>query len=199
MRWFRRRSSVELGTYVAPKPTDPPPVARIVDDGVLIAESLIVMTLRNHMIVDALRDKRDFDAEALAGLATRELAALADNEWETAERLMMQRENVVVDGAWLDDPDTLSDNRRESRRREAVHRAMSAAFASRAVNRDILLGLVERARAEAWDEVAVVLLDRTIEDPVRDRDYDAQRNERLGAFLALDLSELAAERGVSLL
>ncbi|MDJ0335541.1 hypothetical protein QMG83_09935 [Salinibacterium sp. G-O1] len=199
MRWFRRRSSVELGTYVAPKPTDPPPVERIVDDGVLIAESLIVMTLRNHMIVDALRDKRDFDAEALAGLATRELDALADNEWETAERLMMQRENVVVDGAWLDDPDALSDNRRESRRREAVHRAMSAAFASRAVNRDILLGLVERARAEAWDEVAVVLLDRTIEDPVRDRDYDAQRNERLGAFLALDLSELAAERGVSLL
>ncbi len=199
MRLFRRRSRVELGTYVAPHPTEPPPIARIVDDGVLIADSLLVITLRNQVIVDVLRDRGDFDPELLAAAATRELEALADNEWETAERLRMRREDMSVDDPWLDDPELTDDSRRESRRREAVHRAMSEAFAARAGDHDVLSALVERARDEAWDEISTVLLDRAvIDEPVRDASYEFHRDERLGALIALDLSELATEHGVTL-
>ena len=200
MRWFRRQSAVKLGTYKAPVPTDPPPVARIVEDGVLIAESLVVVTLRNQVIVDALRDKRDFDGAALAGVASRELERLADNEWETAERLRLRREAPGIDDDWPEYSDTINDHRRESERRESVHRAMSAAFAGRADDRDILSSLVERSRTAAWEDIAAVLIDRArFEEPIRDADYESRRNERLGALIALDLSELAAERGVSLL
>lgn len=200
MRLFRRRSSVELGTYVAPAPTEPPPIARIVDDGVLIAESLLAMTLRNQVIVDVLRDKRDFDPAALATSATRELEALAQNEWETAERLRMRREDTSVDDPWLDDPELAADRRRESLRREDVHRAMSLAFSARAGDSDVLASLVERGRGEAWHEISTVVLDRAvIDEPARDASYEFHRDERLGALIALDLSELAAQRGVSLL
>ncbi|MBG6053830.1 hypothetical protein IWX81_000220 [Salinibacterium sp. CAN_S4] len=200
MRLFRRRSSVELGTYKPPAPVEPPPIPRIVDDGVLIAESLLVMTLRNQVIVNVLRDRRDFDQESLFSMATKELETLADNEWETAERLRMRREHTSVDDPWLEDPDISGDHRRESQRREAVHRAMSDAFAARASDRDVLSALVERSRAGAWDEISTVLVDRAFQpEPVRDADYQAHRGERLGALIALDLSELAAERGVSLL
>jgi hypothetical protein len=191
---------VELGTYKPPAPVEPPPIPRIVDDGVLIAESLLVMTLRNQVIVNVLRDKRDYDEESLFSMATKELEALADNEWETAERLRMRREHISVDDPWLEDPDISGDHRRESQRREAVHRAMSDAFAARAGDRDVLSELVERSRVGAWDEIATVLIDRAgVDEPVRDADYEAHRGERLGALIALDLSELAAERGVSLL
>jgi hypothetical protein len=200
MRLFRRRSSVELGTYTPPAPIDPPPIAQIVGEGVLIAESLLVMTLRNQLIVNVLRDRRDFDQKSLSSMATRELEALADNEWETAERLRLRREQVDVDDPWLQDPDVSGDHRRESERREAVHRAMSEAFAARATDDELLSTLVERSRAGAWNEVAAVLIDRAfVDEPVRDSRYEAHRGERLAALLALDLSQLAAERGVDLL
>lgn len=199
MRWFRRRSSVELGTYRAPEPVEPPSVDRIVDDGVLIAESLLVMTLRNQVIVDALRDRRDFDADALAALGARELQALADNERETAERLRLRREAIRVDSLWPEDAALIDERRRESQRREAVHRAMSAAFAVRAGDPGILSALVERSRAGAWDEIADVIVDRaTAVAPQRDIRYEAHRDERMAALVALDLSELAVERAVPL-
>ncbi len=190
---------MDVGKYVAPNPTEPPPIARIVEDGVLIAESLVVMTLRNQVIVDALRDRLDFDRESLIAAARRELDALADNEWETAERLRVRREDFVSEGAWVEEPDS-EERRRESRRREAVHRAMSTAFAARAEAGDVLADLVERSRSQAWNEVATVIISRAaVPEPERDAEYELRRSERLGAFLALDLSELAVRQGVSLL
>jgi hypothetical protein len=189
-----------VGTYMPPAPSEPPPVSRIVDDGMLIAESLVVMTLRNQVIVDVLRDRRDFDRESLQGMAARQLESLADNEWETAERLRLRREHTSVDDPWLEDPDISGEHRRESERREAVHRAMSGAFAARAQDDAVLAAVVERSRAGAWDEIAPVLVTRAfVPEPVVDAYYRAHRAERVGALLALDLSELAAERGVSLL
>ena len=200
MRLFRRRSKwVELGTYEPPEPTEPPAVERIVDDGMLIAESVLRMTLRNRIIVDALRDQSDLDRDALAALAAAELEALADQEWESAQRVRFRRESVRVDDPLQEDVDQSDDYRRESERRERVHFAMSEAFSARAKSRDILESLVERSRAEAWEEIAEVIVGRADhEETVPDADYDELRTERIGALLALDLSDLAAERGVVL-
>ncbi|MBC7591828.1 MAG: hypothetical protein H7226_12425 [Salinibacterium sp.] len=199
MRWFRRRREVHVGTYVAPEPVEPPPVDRIAEDGVLIAESVVRMTLRNRIIVDALRDGKDLDRSSLVAIASAELESLADNEWETAERMKLRRESFRVDAPWADDTELVSARQREGQRRESVHRALSKAFADRAAESELLSVLVEQARVEAWDEVAPVLVDRAmIQKPVRTKEYESLRDERLGALLALDLSELAAERGVTL-
>lgn len=197
MRWFRRRRGGWLGTYEPPEPRDPAPIEDIIDDGMLIAESVVRMTLRNRVIVDALRDGRDLDRSALADAAAAELESLADNEWESAQRVRFRREGVRVDDPFPDE--NANEYRIESERREKVHTAMSEAFAERATQRDILDSLVERARREAWDEVAPVIIDRAMhEEPAPDEAYAAQRVERIGALVALDLTALAAERGVSL-
>lgn len=163
----------------------------------LIAESVVRMTLRNRVIVDALRDGRDLDRDSLAAAAAAELEALADHEWESAQRVRFRREGVRLDDPF---PDENADEYRvESERREKVHVAMSQAFAERATRRDILDSLVERARQEAWDEVAPVIVERAAHDePVPDATYAEQRDERIGALVALDLAELANERGVAL-
>ena len=199
MRWFRRRGGVDLGTYEAPEPVEPPDAHRIAEDGVLIAESVLRMTLRNRIIVDALRDRKDLDRQFLIAMASAEFESLADNEWATAERLKLRRHGIRVDDPWSEDSELITERRREGQRRESVHRAMSKAFADRAVESELLSAMVERARVEAWDEIAPVLVDRAVvHEPVRDKEYEALRNERLGALLALDLSALAAERGVTL-
>ena len=199
MRWFRRRREVDVGTYVAPEPIEPPAAGRIAEDGVLIAESVIRMTVRNRIIVDALRDRKDLDRKSLAAIASAEFESLADNEWETAEHMKLRRESFRVDAPWADDDELVSARRREDQRRESVHRALSKAFADRAAESELLSVLVEQARVEAWDEVAPVLVDRAvIQQPARTEEYESLREERLGALLALDLSELAAQRGVTL-
>jgi len=197
MRWFRRRRGGWLGTYEPPEPRDPAPIDDVVNDGMLIAESVVRMTLRNRVIVDALRDGRDLDRTALADAAAAELEALADNEWESAQRVRFRREGVRLDDPFPDE--NADEYRRESERREKVHVAMSTAFAERATRRDILDALVERARLEAWGEIAPVIVERaSMDEPVADAAYAAEREERIGALIALDLAELANERGVQL-
>ena len=197
MRWFRRRRGGWLGTYEPPEPREPAPLEDVIDDGMLIAESVLRMTLRNRIIVDSLRDGRNLDRSALAAVAAAELEALADNEWESAQRVRFRREGVRLDDPFPDE--NTDEYRRESERREKVHLAMSEAFAARAAQPDILESLVERARREAWDEVAPVIVERAaMEEPVADAVYVAERDERIAALLALDLTALAVERGVDL-
>jgi hypothetical protein len=196
MWWFRRRNRLDLGKYVAPDPIPPAPTEQIVAEGSLIGDSVVRLTLRNRVIVDALRDRRDLDVEALAAAAAHEFERLADQEWESAERIRLRRS--VRDGdVHTDDEADL----RESERREAVHRAMSEAFAARATDAVTVAAIVEQSRAEAWAEVGAVLLDRAGDRALvleRDPGYETGLADRVGALLAVDLTRLAQERGVDL-
>jgi hypothetical protein len=90
---------------------------------------------------------------------------------------------------------------RESERREAVHRAMSEAFAARSTDAVTVAAIVEQSRAEAWAEVGAVLLDRAGDRALvleRDPGYETGLADRVGALLAVDLTRLAQERGVDL-
>lgn len=200
MGWWRRRRGVDVGTYVAPDPVPPAPVERIVEEGVLIGESIVRLTVRNRVIVDALRDRRDLDRAALAGVVAHELENLADQEWESAERIRFRRENRRIDDPWVE-AEHVEEDRLESVRRETVHRAMSEAFAAHAADEQVLAALVERSRGEAWNEIGPVLITRAGEaarDVTPDADYVRERGDRIGALLALDLAGLAHERGVEL-
>lgn len=200
MRWFRRRR-VDLGTYVAPYPAEPAPDAQIVADGALIGESVVRLALRNRVIVDALRDRRDLDVDALAEVAAMELETLADREWESAERIRFRRDQQRVDDPLQDDEDLDSERLQESKRRERLHRAMSEAFAERAGDPRVLADIVERSRNEAWAEIGPVLIARAGERALvldRDERYFEERTERLGTLIALDLTQLAIDTGVEL-
>jgi hypothetical protein len=198
MRWIRRlgRRGLNLGTYVAPAPVAPAPVEQIVAEGALIGASVVRLTLRNRVIVDVLRDRRDLDVDRLAAAAAKELETLADQEWASAERIRLRR-NVERAGAGGMDPERLA----ESLRRESVHRGMSDAFAKRAADPAVVGEIVERSRDEAWAEIAAVLSQRAGDWALvleRDPRYDQERAERLGVLVAVDLTELAQERGVQL-
>ena len=197
MRWFLRRNRLDLGRYVAPEPVAPAPTEQIVAEGSLIGDSVVRLALRNRVIVDALRERRDLDLGALARAAAHEFERLADQEWESAERIRLRRS---VTGSRADVPDDV-DYLRESERREHVHRAMSDAFAARATDDVTVTAIVEQARAEAWSEIGPVLVERAGDRALtvdRDPRYEAERADRIGALLALDLTRLAQERGVDL-
>jgi hypothetical protein len=194
MRWFRRRR-IDLGTYTPQEPAPLAPVEQIVREGALIGESVVRLTLRNRVIVDALRDHLDLDLSELGRLAAKELEALADQEWESAERVRLrrslQRSEADYDGLDLE-------RLQESLRRERVHREMSDAFAARSTDVEAIEGIVERSRGEAWSEIAEVLIVRAGERAlVLDRDplYERERAARIDDLLTIDLAQLAEARG----
>jgi hypothetical protein len=195
MRWFRRRR-LDLGSYVPPEPSAPAPLEQIVTEGALIGESVVRLTLRNRVIVDALRDRRDLDVARLSAAAAAELETLADQEWASAERIRLRRNMERGDGEGLD-----LERLQESLRRERVYRGMSDAFAARAEDSGAIARIVNRSRAEAWTEIASVIEQRAGERALafeRDEHYDEERDDRLHILIAVDLTDLAQERGVEL-
>jgi len=196
---FGRKRRVDLGTYVEPEPEQHAPVAQVVEEGALIGESVVRMALRNRVIVDALRERKDVDRAALGRLAASELETLALHERESADRVRSRRDSQQVADATRKrsalDPDDID----ESHRREELHRRMADAFAERSTDTARLADIVERSLTDAWSEIGPVFIERASEHVVeRDSLYERERGARVGDLLALDLASLAKQRGVEL-
>ena len=194
MGWWRRRR-VDLGSYVAPQPVEPSPPERVATEGVAIAEAVIRLGLHNRIVVDSLRDKRGFATEPLRLWAAAEFEQLATLEEAAADRLREQRDWSTPDPLG-EDSHTVDATRRELRWRETARRATAAAFRERAHDDQRLIELVEQARIEAWHDVATVIMDRAdVAVHHADARYAAERSDRMAQLIALDLTELANERG----
>ena len=199
MRWLRRRKDLGLGKYVAPDPVDPPLAERVASEGLAIAESAVRLSMRNRIVVDSLRDRRGFDTAPLLQWAAEEFDTLAQREEEAADRLRDRRDWSPNDSPWVEHADDIEAQRRESQWREAARRATAAAFREAARDERRLIDLDERARIEAWQDVATVIMERAdATGHPADPDYDAERDSRIAALVALDLTALANERGVAL-
>ncbi len=199
MGWLRRRSRVDLGTYVPPEPVEQAPAERVATEGVAIAEAVVRLGMRNRIIVDSLRDRRGFETGPLLDWAAAEFRALATREEKAAERIRERRDWSPVDSPLVEGADDVDERRRELEWRESARRATAAAFLALADDQRRLIDIVERARIEAWQEVAAVIIERTDATGHRaDSEYAAERSNRMAELVALDLSALAIERGTPL-
>ena len=196
MGWLRKRSRVDLGTYVPPEPVEQAPADRVAEEGVAIAEAVVRLSMRNRIIVDSLRDRRGFETGPLLDWAAGEFRALALREEEAADRIRERRDWSPVDSPLVEGADDIDAQRRELQWRESARRATAVAFRALADDQRRLIDIVERARIEAWQEVAAVIIERTDATGHReDAQYAAERSDRMAELVALDLSALAIERG----
>jgi hypothetical protein len=169
------------------------PIERVVDEGVLIAKSAVRMAVKNELIVGALRDQREYDAEAVARLAGEQLMKLAAENDETADRLERARTTgqpvAPMPRGAPNQIDRLRDE--DHRRRPSVHRRLAEALRELAGDREAVDELVNIARIdgaqEVWGEVVRRLRAR---DFAADPDYAATRNQRVQLFLRIDLANL---------
>ena len=184
MALFKRTARMKVGKFKPPPEREPASLERLVEEGLLIADSALRMTLKNAIIVAALRDRRALDRDALHALAVERLGELAEGERAAAGRDRLE----IGSGA---------------RRREQVRHALAERLAALAADSERIAAVVERSRASAWEEISGPLADRASAAREAERALTAdldpeQRAERVAAFVALDLTSLAAERGVDL-
>jgi hypothetical protein len=190
---FRRRRRVDLGTYVPPEPRPPVPVEDLVDEGALIVAATVRMAVKNLIIVQALRDHIDFDADAMLLEVRSELLRLAAEKREDADRI--EHAGVLAEGRFgkaRHQSDYHESDRDSLELRESVSRALAERLVQLSDDEAYTRDLVEQARERAADEFAASVEQRLAGIPQRSDDpaYRRGRAERLRQLVIVDLAEL---------
>ncbi len=170
------------------------------DEGLLLAERAAVLAIRNRIEVATLgREAREFDARSFRADAYEELKALAVEQLEVAQRLDAERRSVRGRFGVADSHhDYRRGDLRNLRLRARAARMLADALRDRAGDPEYLDRLVERARQEAWRDVAGQLkrhLDAAAAPPVRPDEARLERISDLAADLVAELDALADPLG----
>jgi hypothetical protein len=185
---------VNVGAYEAPEPVEPPPVSRVIEEGLLIAESAVRMAVKNRIIVSAVRDQNDYDAAEYAKVAQNELSFAMEQNFENSERVVIEREAAVRSrGAATHEHDYGWDDRETLRRRRAVYEGLAAELRAWRDDPERVAALVEDARLAAWADISASLETRLV-DPLREpeaptADETLEHDDRV-ALLLQDLDDL---------
>jgi hypothetical protein len=168
------------------------PIARIVDEGLLIALSSVRMAVKNDIIVSGLAEHADYDTSRFTGTTRRELLALAEENRESAIRVGRQRKEISASTWWLDLSEDQAMDLRQLKLRKRVHRRLATALTEVAEDEDHLARLVRDSQKAASDEIQDAMHTRLMRlsiDPL-DPEYLRHRAERTEMFLAIDLALL---------
>jgi hypothetical protein len=172
--------------------------AEAIAEGVSIAHAAARLTVRNHILVQAITYGESFDVAHVAPFARAVLEALAAEQEDAADLAKKQRKK-----AWgkFTDPDGTHDYRdrdtRNLRRREAQYRGVAKALRQESADDEAVAALVEEARDAAWGDVEANLQRRLRVEGMRadlDPDYDTMRAARMQSLRLIDLPRLAAHR-----
>jgi len=191
MRWWRRRRA-DVGTFRAPEALPPATLEELVEDGLLIAESAARMTVKNEVILRALRDRADYRSEGARELARTELRRLAVEARVDVRRLEEERGRAEDrPGKASHQSDYRAGDIRHLERRIEAGEALAERLIRLSVDDEHLDEMVEVARRQAWDEVGASLVERTAQEwSLRDRLTTPERQRRMG-LVADDLKALA--------
>lgn len=195
MAWFRKRQPrINLGVYVAPEIADELPVADLVDEAVLIASAGVRISVKNLIILRALRDHHDYDEVRIVEAVRQELQNMADEKDADADRLAQ----LGVDAHQRPgQPAHHDDYRRVDtgaiERREAVSQGLAVRLRELSDDDEFVCELVRTAHGFAWDEIAASVEAKlqAAAQPV-DKNYKLYRNDRLLRLIG-DLNDLEAE------
>ncbi len=188
---FKKRRR-HVGEFVAPQTAPLAPLDDVIEDALRIAFHGVKMTVKNRLILDALREHKPFDHEELEEVARAEYQSLAASSREAAVRAQQQLDRdagaysgrIYPGGKPVEiEPD--------HRRKPLALRAVADAYETRALEPASLNKLIDEAKAAAWDEIGVALASRLSKSrPDEDPEYLAFRDERLARFIAEDLAAL---------
>jgi hypothetical protein len=191
-----RRGRVDVGTYEAPEPIEPPPVEEIAEEGVMIAASAVRMAVKNRQIVRALRDRADYSEKNAIAAAREVFRALAREKRDEVERLDEIIERVRDrPGRALHQTDYRKGDSDRLERREQVSDILADRLDELAEDDEYLKGIVDAALESAWDEIGASITAKLLRRPeleAHTREYRERREERIRQLLKVDLPLLEA-------
>ncbi|MEV1128530.1 hypothetical protein [Agromyces sp. NPDC049794] len=192
-RWRRRkRTGARFAPFDRTKLPEPEPLTfdESFAEGLLVAESAARMALKNRIIVMALRGEEPYDADRSAAAAREVLHELVTEMDEVAEWSAHEREEAARrEGRARHQHDYHRPDSWNLRLRERVNEAVAARLTELRADPGYLAEFAERARDDAWGEIAGEIEQRLAREwPEIDIDeaYVRERDERMRE-VSLDL------------
>jgi len=165
----------------------------------MLADRAARLDVRNRIEVETIGRGRDFDPEEFRAEAISALEQLAAEQASIADRLEVEHQLAGRrEGTAYSEHDYRRGDRRNLKVRAKVARLMAEELRAFAADADRVADLVERARQEAWRDVAGHMQRKLrIYAAPPEFDEDPGRGDRL-AGLAAELAEHAAARELDL-
>ena len=189
-QFWRTRST---GDAYGPDP-DLPSVDEAAAEGVAMAKQAAVMALKNRVLVSAHVSPDEFDVAEFIEVARDITEALAREEDQLAERSRTDRRNAaLLKGRSIHQHDYRRHDVGNLVLREQTFEAVASRLREVRADDEKMRELVIRARDQAWAELAREMersLDRAALLEHGDDDYEAEREQRLREFMAIDLFRL---------
>lgn len=174
----------------APSPT----LEGALSEGLMLAEYASRMSVKNDIEIGALTGDQRYDTERYRAAAREALIALAEESGEAAERIGRQRRWAAYlhgHAEHIHDYHPVDDVNLQ--RREKLSMALADALRERASDDAYLVSLVERAREDAWAEIAAQIQGSLDAAYITvDADYERDRDERMRRLISEDLARLRA-------
>jgi cytochrome c556 len=192
MRRFFRRRRARFAPFdrTALPEVEPLTFEETYAEGLLVAESAGRMALKNRIIVMALRGEEPYDAERSAAAAREVLHELMQETDEVAEWSAAERESAAQrEGRSAHQHDYHRADAWNLRLRERVNAALAKRLGELRNDPEYLAAFAERARRDAWSEIAEVIdarLAREWPEIEVDETYERERDGRVRG-LELDL------------
>jgi hypothetical protein len=174
------------------------PVEDIVEQGIMVADVAVRMSVKNEIIMNALGRHVNYDEPEIIGLVKGTILRLADERQHDAENVAHMREEIRRRGRsrWTeagygnDDSSTLG-------HRQEVYERVSKLLREQAEDQDYLESAAEKARELAWNEIGNSLKDRA-EHPYysggHTQEYQNARDDRIQQLISKDLTELVQQQ-----
>lgn len=191
--WWKKRKRN------APRPRRLPrrvlaPVEDIVEQGLLVAEVAVRMTVKNDIIMNALKRHVDYDKAEIVEMVRAATAKLAAERERDAEHIGRMIGEIRDTGrsSWSESDYSTSDNTTLKHRRE-VYAGVAAELRKRCEDEAYLTETAERARDLAWTEIGDSLKERASHPYYSGGDndeYRSARDDRIQQLIERDLTEL---------
>jgi hypothetical protein len=197
--WRRKRKRFTPFDRAALPEVEPLTFEESYAEGLLVSEAAGRMALKNRIIVMALRGEEPFDATRAAAAAREVLYELVREMDEVAEWSAAERESANQrEGRSAHQHDYHRADAWNLRLRERVNEAVAARLTELRSDDVYLAEFAERARQEAWAEIAGEIDQRLAREwPYIEVDeaYERERGERMrGLELALEREVAEARR-----
>jgi hypothetical protein len=194
MRWPWRRRRADVGKFVAPPRPPDATLEELVEDGLLIATSAARMSVKNEVILRAVRDRADYRPEGAREVAREELRRLAVESRTDAKRIDDERAAAEDrPGKAAHQSDFRAGDIQHLARRSASLNALADQLIRLSADDEHLDELVDAARRQAWDEVGFSIAERTAVAWAPAARLSKSERERRTELVLDDLKELRRE------
>ncbi|MGO3147339.1 MAG: asparagine synthase [Leucobacter sp.] len=170
----------------------------IVEQGLLVADVAVRMTVKNAIIMNALKEHADYDAEQIIEMVRDSLNELAVERERDARHIARVRGEIRDRGrsAWSESEYGSGDNR-TLRHRQEVYEQVATELRERTENDTYLSETAERARKLAWEEIGNSLKERASHPYYsggHDEEYRSEREGRIQQLIERDLTSLIQQQ-----